>query len=179
MIFCSKRKIFNKVHILIIEEGEYLKSLKDYIREQADNNVDPQIVRNNLVRSGWKPEQVDQVILDIYAKRDSHVVRGNKHLLRAMIIVIAIVLVVMLSIYQFVINKVPTHDPELGTSMPPNLNGGLTNSQSSDCDSISSSVEKDNCYYEKVKSGFDCETLTDRIERNFCFRALDVYIMAY
>lgn len=162
-----------------MKEGEFLQNLKDYVRKQADNNVDPQFVRNNLLRSGWKPDQVDQVILDIYAKRDSHIVSGNKHLLRWLVVLIAVVIVVMLSFYQFIINKPVDYNPDPGNPTPPVLNGGTTPPSSTDCDSISNSVEKDNCYYEKVKNGFECETLTDKIERNFCFRALDVYIMAY
>ena len=154
-------------------------NLKDYVRKQADNNIDPQFVRNNLIRSGWKPEQVDKIILDTYAKKESHIVTGNKHLLRGLIIVILVVLVVMLGIYQFVINKPSPYNPNIGGNTPPSLNGGTNPPSSSECDSILNSVEKDACYYEKIKSGFDCETLTDRIERNFCFRALDVYIMAY
>lgn len=155
-------------------------NLKEFIRKQADNNVDPQFVRNNLIKSGWKPEQIDQIILDTYAKKDSHLVKGNKHLLRGLVIVVLVVLVVMLGIYQFVMNKPTTYDPGTGTTTtPPSLNGGTTPPISTDCDSVSNSIEKDACYYEKVKSGFDCETLIDRIERNFCFRSLDMYIMAY
>jgi len=56
---------------------------------------------------------------------------------------------------------------------PTQVNWSLENP----CEEIDRSVDKDACYTKLIKDDdFDCDNLTDAIERNFCFRALDAYM---
>ena len=156
------------------------KSLRKYIKEQADNNVDPQYVRYNLLRAGWPQGEVDTLLTDIYAKNDSSAVHGNPHLLRGLVIVVLLMLVVMFGIYQFILNKPANYSPPPpGPQDNVSMGGDKNPVVQDDCTIISDSVQKDACYQKKVREGFYCETLNDKIEKNFCLRALDVYIMAY
>lgn len=147
-------------------------NLLQYVRTQSDNRVDPKIVRYTLIKSGWPPDKVDRAILKIYPKRDTQAIHGNKHLLRWLIVVIAVLMMAMIITYVQLINEIPApYDPQPQPTPP--------TTQESTCADITESVAKDDCYFKQISEGYDCDVLVDKIERNFCFRALDSYIMSY
>jgi hypothetical protein len=171
--------------------------LRGYIRAQCDNNIDPNIVRHNLISAGWPQLQVDREITSIYARRDLHVVKGNTHLLRGLVVVVAVLLGVMVFIYVALIDGVSAPEPNVNNNNNNNnnANNNVDNnigtsgsnqgsnqdaiqlnsdeSKASNCFALSDSVQKDACYRELVQTGFDCEVLSDFEESTFCFRALE------
>ena len=143
--------------------------LRSYIEEQQRKNVNPENVRHNLAKAGWDSDKVNEALDEIYFHK--HHVNG---ILLAISILAVIVLVGALLIVANYNKEVPDKrylPPAGGSERVVVLGSNIV--QSNSCALIDDSVDKDLCYQDKTKTGYDCDPLKDEVERSFCFRALE------
>lgn len=152
--------------------------LKEYVERQAASNTDPRIVRYNLVRAGWPAQKVDKELWKYYSKDRKTNIPGNKHLLRALVLVVIFLVGIMFFIYSGVQDVIIKPAPVEGPQTPDSQITPSGVVEMKTCDSLNEATEKDECYKVKVSEGFDCDGLEDKIERNFCFRALDASLFS-
>lgn len=148
--------------------------LKEYVREQARNHVSPNVLRHNLINRGWNKEDIDEAIKKEYSRSGVPFFVGG-----ILLLVIAFLVVLVLSL----INKpiVPDFGNDVGNNVGNTSNNIATttgsnesfSNSSSPCAAVIDSVEKDSCYIDLVKNNFDCDSLDNETEQNFCYRALE------
>lgn len=139
-----------------------MDKLREYVKSQAARKVDPNGLRSALLRAGWQQQAVDKVIYEEYFGK-----KKTKEIIFVVAILVIIVVAALL-LFQY-INIVSEPVPETNSPVVSNIKG---------CYSITTSVEKEACYDAKVREGFSCDSLTDEVEKAFCFRALENYLLS-
>ncbi len=145
------------------------RQLRDYVRRELRNNVNPGALKYSLLNAGWPEDEVDEAIRAAS--------QGNAK----GIAVLGVLLVAIIGgVALLLVSLSPSERPE--PVPPPDPNGNeLTPPEPSDendtCDEIRDATEKHWCYLELASEGFDCRTLESREERSFCFRALEYYLL--
>jgi len=152
------------------------KELRDYVREQAKNRINPNILRHNLINRGWSRPDIEQAIKEEYSKSSVPLFVGG-----ILLFIVAFLVILVLSLVNksqgpdlYVPSQTDSDNSNAGTNVNISNNSGVE----SGCLNASDSLEKDACYLNYVKEGKDCGVLSDDTEKNFCYRALEYNLLS-
>lgn len=153
------------------------KKLRSYVERELKKKVNPGLLKYNLVNAGWPESEVDDAISNYSSKNKA----------KAIIFLSSFALVAVLAISLLLLVDRPLQDPPPGNGVnippqePPLNNNNVAGNdveENGDCWDLDSMVEKDICYIEIVSEGFDCRDIPDDLERTYCFRALETYLLS-
>ena len=139
------------------------KQLVDFVREQVKHGVKPEVLRYNLENKGWNKQEVNEALREAHAYNNR-----NLAVIGISVVVVAFLALILISLT----NK--TVVPDVQSPVPGN--DGV--SSLGNCASIIDGDEKNSCYIGLVQKDYDCEELTDDVERTFCFRALEYSLIS-
>lgn len=134
--------------------------LLKYAKDQKAKGAHPGNLKYKLEQAGWKREEVDKIVHEVY---------GTKKTLKVLSIFVLLMVVFIVLLVILLLNK-----PAYITTTDINNTEEVTS-----CKNILyQDLDKDACYKEEISKGFECETLIGPIEKTFCYRALDVWVLA-
>lgn len=140
-----------------------MSSISDYIEKELGKGKSKKEVRAALKRQGWPDRDVNKAFSEV---------SGSKA--KTVLLVIGLLAIVVTGsiLYTFL----PDFDDE------PEILDEPTEVESSgldECNSLPYTTEKTSCYTELIEEEQDvCQELTDSRERNFCFSALEDYLLS-
>lgn len=134
--------------------------LLKYAKDQKAKGSHPGNLKYKLEQAGWKREDVDKVVHEVY---------GAKVTIKVLFIFILLIIVFITLLAILLLNK-----PAFVSTTNINNTEKITSCKNI----IYKDLEKDACYKEEVAKGFECESLINPIEKSFCYRALDDWVLA-
>jgi len=142
-----------------------MDKLSSFVHEQIKSGVSPTEIKSHLVQNGWKESDVNSAINDATGKTLRN---------RIIVAVVGIIIVGILALSLISLTKTPTQPVDVPQT-PNNPIDTLTPSNPSvdSCVGKDSSLEKDECYKQLLKTGYDCRKLVDEIELIYCNRAYE------
>ena len=152
-------KVINKKMIVKTMSGE----LEDFVKKELKNGVSEEVIKDKLVRTGWDEEEVEKALdAGFRSKRNS--------VFFTIFALITTILLVSTLIGYFL-------DFQIGDEgQVPSTQGFEDELEELSCEEVESD-EKHDCYLDEIISNsFDCNSLTDELEQNFCFRALEEHL---
>ncbi len=167
LLFFILGKNINGSSYLISKRGLLVdKELIDYIREQARNKIHPNVVKHNLINRGWSKGDVEKAIKEGYAKKEPYFA-----VTMVLVLIVGFLVLLIVSLSSKPIDKDYVENLSAKEQVVVEIN------QDDGCHNIVSSIEKDRCYNDELAEGFDCNSLTNDSEKNFCFRALEYRVL--
>ncbi len=148
------------------------ENLKQFVRQQALRGETPEKLREGLILNGWDAKDVDSAIKETY---------NIKKKISKSIIILSIILVLAFTTSLILLFNTLYFDDDTTDEIPRNTNtqnethtNNLT--QDNNCISIDELSNKEDCYLEKIKQGYDCTDLSE-IEEFYCTRTLESYLL--
>lgn len=144
-----------------------MSSISDYIEDQLSKGRTKKEVKSALKRQGWPDKDVNDAFKEL-----------NTSKAKSILLVVGIIGIVLTGsiLYLFL----PDFDES--TALPENQVNEPQNVETSnlgDCNSLPYTTEKSNCYTQLIQEEQDiCRELTNDRERNFCFSALEDYLLS-
>lgn len=156
------------------------KQLVDYVVEQMSHKTDLNQVRTILTNQGWAGSDVEEAIMEAYAKKKKH--NHQKHGTNFTAIAVSLVVIVVLGIALLMTvysNEGGVDEPITAPTIVPEVSVPAELSGWELCSLVADSVEKDACYQEINEENveFNCYQIADSVEKNFCFRAKEVVLL--
>ncbi|MGV8169479.1 MAG: hypothetical protein ACP5N3_05470 [Candidatus Nanoarchaeia archaeon] len=143
-----------------------MDKLSEFADEQIRKGEKPSELKNHLLRNGWKEDEVDSAV------------RGavNRKIKRRVFVAVAGLLIIAILVFSLVsLAKNTKQEPLDKPSTPSQPKTDLKPSTQGNgaCSEIESSIEKDDCYKQLLRNGYDCQRLTNDIELTYCNRAYE------
>lgn len=140
-----------------------MDKLPAFVKEQIASGVSPAELKTHLISNGWKEQDVDAAI----RSAQGATTKNRVFIGLAAVFLVGILVLILVSFAKNNEQPVPANNHPA----PDNQQISLQTQNS--CSSIDSSIEKDACYKNILKTGFDCETLSDLVEKTYCQRAYE------
>ncbi len=144
------------------------KDLKRFVRDQAIRGADPERIREGLLLNGWDRKDVDKAINEIYGLKKK--IRTGTQVL--IVLIVLILTLSLLLIFRNLYFGEPLTEP--GEPREPSVGNG--EEQPTTCADIADMTLKEDCYLEKIKQGFSCESLSEE-ETFYCNRVLESHLL--
>lgn len=155
------------------------ENLKQFIRQQALRGERPEKLREGLILNGWDAKDVDQAIKEVY---------GIKKRISKTVIILSIILVLVFTTSLTLIFNELYFDEDLQEETDEKTNKDNINKEEIDddqselaedesCAGIENINEKENCYLNEIKDGYDCSELSED-EEFYCMRTLEAHLLS-
>jgi hypothetical protein len=142
--------------------------LKKYVKDKLHSGVSEEIIKHNLEKAGWDGEEIEHALNDGYKSKRNKTLIGIFSSFTAIILIIMTVSII--TFYQGTLDPVNKEEIVTEPNEPTPQNFSLNCSDEE-------FQNKHECYMEKIENNYDCSEIEDLIEQNFCFRALEEYLL--
>jgi hypothetical protein len=141
-----------------------MDKLSNFVHEQIKSGVSSAEIKSHLLQNGWNEKEANAAINYATGKT-----LRNRIIIAAVgVVIIGILILSLVSLTKNPLPPTPTKPiPNNPVVLQPN------NPTADGCAGKESSVEKDECYKQLLKTGYDCRKLTDEIELTYCNRAYE------
>ncbi|MGV8162017.1 MAG: hypothetical protein ACP5N2_01635 [Candidatus Nanoarchaeia archaeon] len=145
-----------------------MDKLSEFVKEQISRGTNVSEIKVHLLANGWSESDVNLAINNATGGK----MRKNIIIAAVGILIIGILVFSLVSLAKNIkpVPAVPVTPTEV---IPPAQDLTPITTSVGGCAEKESSIEKDECYKQILKTGFDCRKLTNKVELTYCNRAYE------
>jgi hypothetical protein len=140
--------------------------LKKFVQQQAFRGEDPIKLKEGLLLNGWDHAHVERAISEVYGFK-------RKVMKISLFVIVSLIVVLSVSLLFIFGDLYDVSEPNVPSLPDQSLSEDFSNKP---CSSFDDASLKDECYFEKVRDGFECDGLSGE-ELFFCIRVLEFSIL--